>query len=141
MRSLFDVNFLIALLQPDHVHHQRAQGWWEANESDGWASCPLTENGFARVVSQTGQRPLTAAGALRFLSDQAASTNHAFWPDDISLTDSDLFRFDRILGPKQLTDIYLLGLAVRNDGRLATFDRGISAIAVKGAEQRHLIAI
>ena len=141
MRSLFDVNFLIALLQPDHVHHQQAQSWWEANESDGWASCPLTENGFARVVAQTGPRPLTAAAALRFLSEQVASTNHAFWPDDISLTDTDFFRFDRILGPKQLTDIYLLGLAVRNDGRLATFDRSISALAVKGAERRHLIVV
>jgi toxin-antitoxin system PIN domain toxin len=141
MRSLFDVNFLIALLQPDHLHHRRAQSWWEANDSHGWASCPLTENGFARVVSQTALRPLTAAAALRFLSEQAASTNHAFWSDDISLTDPDLFRFDRILGPKQLTDIYLLGLAVQNDGRLATFDRSISAAAVKGAEQRHLIVI
>lgn len=141
MRSLFDVTVLIALLQPDHVHHQRAQHWWALNEKDGWASCPLTENGFARVVSQISQRSLTAAAALRFLSKQAAATNHAFWPDDISLTDSSRFQVESVLGPKQITDIYLLGLAVQNGGRLATFDRAISRSAVKGADERHLAVL
>jgi hypothetical protein len=70
-----------------------------------------------------------------------SADDHAFWFDDISLTDMQLFDRDHILGPKQLTDIYLLALAVRNGGRLATFDPAIPLAAVRGAEPRHVAVI
>jgi toxin-antitoxin system PIN domain toxin len=142
LRALFDVNLLIALFQPDHMHHRPAHEWWDSNREEGWATCPLTENGFVRIVSQTGYaRPMPAAAALRFLAEQFAETNHAFWPDNLSLTDAQQFHHDGILGPKQLTDVYLLGLAVANGGRLATFDRSISIGAVHDAESRHLAVL
>lgn len=142
MRSLLDVNFLIALLQPDHVHHSSAHRWWTENRSGGWASCPLTQNGFVRIVSQARySNPIPVTRALALLQEETAATDHAFWPDDVSLTDLQRFDSERILGPKQLTDIYLLALAVKNGGRLATLDRAIPIAAVRGAEPRHVAVI
>lgn len=142
MRALFDVNLLFALLQPDHVHFERAHGWWDANRVHGWASCPLTQNGFIRILSQPGyQRPVPVALALAALTDQTQTTDHAFWPDDVSLLDETRFRRDRMLGPKQLTDVYLLGLAVQHGGRLATLDRTIPLAAVRGAQARHVAVV
>src|SRR5436305_9223045 len=86
MRSLFDVNLLLALLQPDHVHFDRSQEWWGANQHHGWASCPLTQNGFVRIVSQqTYRKPLPAAEAVMRLAEQIGQTDHVFWSDDVSI--------------------------------------------------------
>ena len=142
MRSLFDVNVLLALFQPDHVHFERTQEWWKANESYGWASCPLTQNGFARILSQQSYRkPLPTAEAIARLAEQVERTNHKFWSDDVSIADREVFDQSGILGPNQITDAYLLALAVKNGGRLATLDQNISLRAVRGAESRHLVVI
>jgi uncharacterized protein len=142
VRSLLDVNVLIALFQLNHTHHQQAHEWWAANRADGWASCPLTQNGFVRIVSQSKYRDaLTIVEAIRRLQIFIDQTEHTFWPDDISFLDPQRFERGRILGPKQLTDIYLLALAVKNGGRLATFDRTIPLGAVRGAEKRHVAVI
>ena len=142
MRALFDVNLLLALLQPDHLHFERAQKWWEANQQYGWASCPLTENGFVRIISQrTYQKPLLAAEAVRRLAEQIEATNHLFWSDNLSIADSAVFDPHGILGPNQITDVYLLALAVTNGGRLATLDSAVSLRAVRGAKPRHLVVI
>jgi toxin-antitoxin system PIN domain toxin len=142
VRALFDVNFLIAMLDTDHVRNARAQDWWDAEKESGWATCPLTQNGFVRVVSQPGYKnPIAMTFALDLLAQQMAETDHAFWPDDISILDTYLFDRDRILGPGQLTDIYLLGLTVKNDGRLVTLDQTIPLAAVRGAQARHVVVI
>jgi len=126
----------------DHIHHRAALAWWRSERGNGWASCPLTQNGFVRISCQGNypRRP-TAAQAIAQLRLQLADPSHEFWPDDISVADDDLFDRTRILGPKQLTDVYLLALAVKNGGRLATFDRSIPLAAVRGAELRHLAVI
>jgi len=142
MRALFDVNVLLALLQPDHVHFDRAQQWWKANEKHGWASCPLTQNGFVRILSkQTYPRPLPTAEAIVRLVEQTERTDHIFWADDLSIADKAMFDPTGILGPNQITDVYLLALAVKNGGRFATLDQGLSLRAVRGAEPRHLAVI
>jgi predicted nucleic acid-binding protein len=79
--------------------------------------------------------------ALELFAEQIAGSDHVFWSDDISLTDSRCFDGTRILGPKQLTDVYLLALAVKNGGRLATLDRTVPLAAVRGAEPRHVVVI
>jgi uncharacterized protein len=142
MQALLDVNVLIALFQPDHVHHQAAHRWWSANRGIGWASCPLTQNGFIRIVSQPRYAMrLALQNAMSKLHLFIAQTDHAFWADDISLLDAALFQHDHMLGPKQLTDIYLLGLALKNGGRLATLDRTIPIGAVRGAGPEHVAVI
>jgi toxin-antitoxin system PIN domain toxin len=142
MRALFDVNVLIAMIDEDHEHHGKAHEWWTANISAGWATCPLTENGLVRIMSQSRYKsPISATFAIDLLAEQIGQTDHAFWPDDVSLRDSTWFDPDRILGPNQITDAYLLALAVKNGGRLATFDRSIALGVVRRAELQHLVAI
>jgi uncharacterized protein len=141
MRALLDVNVLVALLQPDHVHFERAHRWW-AEQSGGWASCPLTQNGFIRIVSQPSYpRPLPVARAIEELAARIAETDHQFWPDDVSLLDPETVDRSRLLGPKQLTDVYLLALAVKNGGGLTTFDRAIPIRAVRRAEAENLVVL
>lgn len=142
MRALFDVNVLLALFDPEHMHHRRASGWWDRQKSDGWASCPLTQNGFIRIIAKPSYPdPLPIAKAISLLWGQLALPSHAFWLDDISIADPAVFDHRRILGPNQLTDVYLLALAVENGGRLATFDRSIPIAVVRGAEARHLAVL
>jgi uncharacterized protein len=132
--SLLDVNLLIALFDPDHVHHELAHDWFEHNRADGWATCPLTENGFLRILSNPAYGlPLTRVASLaRSLSTFCASGGHHFWADGVSLRDAKLFDLT-LTGHRHVTDVYLLGLAKKMGGRLATFDRTIPAGAVKGA--------
>jgi uncharacterized protein len=142
MRALLDVNVLIALFDPIHIHHERAHAWWAINRINGWASCPITENGVARILSQPsypGAR--STAGAMHLLEVFAEQNDHEFWSDDISLLDRQRFNRDHMVGPKQLTDIYLLGLAIKNRGLFATFDRAIPRNAANGADTRNLVII
>jgi toxin-antitoxin system PIN domain toxin len=142
MRALFDVNMLLALFDAEHLHHTRAFAWWTANRESGWASCPLTQNGFLRVISGSGYtRPRGLADAMALLRGQIAQPGHEFWRDEVSIADPNIFDHSRILGPNQITDAYLLALAVKNGGRFATLDRGVPVRAVNGAEARHLAVI
>lgn len=130
------------MFDPAHVHHNLAQEWWRGNRNMGWASCPLTQNGFLRVISRpTYPNPFHIHQAADILLAQINEPGHLFWPDNLSLVDATDFDRDRILGPNQITDIYLLGLAVRNNGRLVTFDRAISLAAVHGARAQHLVVL
>lgn len=142
MRTLFDVNVLIALFDPDHIHHERAHRWWAAHEDEGWATCPITENGLVRVISQPAYpKAISVTAAVDLLRSATSIDGHAFWPDDVSLADSGRIDGTRILGAKQLTDVYLVALAIKRRGRLATFDTSIPLAAVKGAAGRHVVVV
>ena len=142
MRALFDVNVLIALHDSDHVHHTRAGEWLEAHSLSGWASTPLTQNGCLRVMSQPAySNPQPIALLVQMLQSSTAASLHALWADDISILDGHLFRHTHIHSPKQLTYLYLLGLAVRHQGRLVTFDQRIPLSAVHGAKPEHLVVL
>jgi toxin-antitoxin system PIN domain toxin len=134
---LLDVNVLVALFLPSHVHHEVAHEWFADRAHDGWATCPITENGFLRVVlNQPGSDiPLRPRLAVDHLRRFCAGGGHHYWPDAVSLRDSSIFQFDYIAGPRQFTDVYLLGLAHKMGGRLATFDRGIPIKAIIGARK------
>lgn len=142
MRALLDVNVLLALMDRDHVHHRPALAWWRNERHKGWASCPLTQNGFVRIACQ-GRYPLrpTAAQAIALLRLQLGQASHEFWPDEVSIADDTLFDSSRILGPKQITDVYLLALAIKNGGRLVTFDRAIPLAAVRGTRPRDVVML
>lgn len=139
MRALLDVNVLIAMLDADHSLHGRATKWFGDQARAGWASCPITQNGCIRIMSHPGypgSLPLQAI--MGRLTEAVASAFHEFWPDDISLLDTEVANPIRILGPRQLTDIYLLALAVRYRGQFVTFDTSVSLDAVTGAKKNHL---
>jgi len=133
--ALLDVNLLVALFDPDHVHHELAHDWFADNRRDGWATCPLTECGFLRVLSNPAySSPVSRPGPLlERLRQFCQSGQHEFWGDTVSLRDERVFDVSRLGGHRQLTDVYLLGLAVSHRGRLATFDRTIPVGPVIGA--------
>jgi toxin-antitoxin system PIN domain toxin len=140
--ALLDVNVLIALFDASHVHHEAAHDWFADNRTSGWATCPLTENGFLRILTHPSVAVETdRATVLASLRKFCASGHHAFWGDTVSLRDAALFDPASPLTHRQLTDVYLLGLATRMGGRLATFDRAIPLKAVKGATRAHLAVI
>ena len=142
MRALLDVNVLIALLDRDHLHHARAQGWLAENISYGWASCPLTQNGCIRIMSQTSYpNALPAAAVAERLAAAAATHHHAFWPDAVSMLDDRLIDWGSVLGSRQVTDVYLLALASQQGGRLVTLDRSVSLKAVPAAKGKNLVVI
>jgi hypothetical protein len=144
MRALLDVNVLIALLDPDHSFHRRAHEWWAANKKSGWASCPLTENGCVRIISNPGysQRvQFTAGDVISNLRTFTQNTDHEFWSDDLSLLDVSVFAAERIHRSRQITDFYLLSLAAHRNAQLATFDTNIPLSAVKTAIPKNLCAI
>ena len=142
MRALLDVNVLVALLDGGHLHHRAATDWLAAHAGAGWASCPLTQNGCVRILSLTSypnaQPPAAVAERLGLA---LAAQHHEFWPDSVSLLEPQRLRWDRVLASRQVTDAYLLALAVARVGRLVTFDRCISIAAVQGASKRHLVIL
>lgn len=144
MRALLDINVIIALFDPDHSFHERAHGWWAVHGKDGWASCPLTENGVIRIMSNPGySRKMQFSrgdliGRLHQFTDQ---TDHEFWDDTISFRDKIVFARDRIHSSRQLTDLYLLALATAHQARLVTFDTGIPLSAVNDAQEKNLCVI
>ena len=141
--ALLDVNVLVALFDPDHIHHDLAHDWFADNRSHGWATCPITENGFVRVLANPayGGPVSRASELLSRLVMFCHAADHRFWPDAVSLRDETRFDPAMVTGHRQLTDIYLLGLASTRSGRLATFDRTIPVKAVVGATTQTLAVI
>lgn len=139
MRALLDVNVLIALLDDAHVHHATAMAWLGENIQQGWASCPLTQNGCVRIMSQPAYpnaRPPAEVAAR--LHEATQSPQHQFWPDALSLLDATHFNWSQLFHPRQLTDAYLLALAVQHQGVFVTFDHALPLQAVAGATHEHL---
>lgn len=142
MRALLDVNVLIALLDSDHTSHGVAMGWFAEHAQEGWCSCPITQNGCIRIMSNAGYpNPLPLQAVMKRLADACAEDVHKFWADDMSLLDSELIDATRIHVPRQLTDIYLLALAVEHQGRFVTFDGKISLAAVRKASPENLVVL
>ena len=144
MRSLLHINVVIALLDSDHDFHHRAHEWWREHRGEGWASCPLTENGVVRIMSNPAYNPrrsLAPTTVAELLRTFAGRTNHEFWPDTVSFLDSAVMDTKKVLGPRQITDLYLLALAASRGGRLVTFDDSIHREAVRtaGPESLHTI--
>lgn len=133
---LLDVNLLLALCDSQHIHHNPAHDWFATKGKSAWATCPITENGFIRIASHPSypNSPGRASIATDLLREFRGISGHHFWPDAVSLTDKALFRLASVQSANQTTDVYLLGLAVKHGGKLATFDRSIPTSGVIGGE-------
>ena len=142
MIALLDANMLIALFDAAHAHHQRAHEWLSEHRSEGWATCPLTENACVRVFSQPaypGRLPV--ADIVGRLRRATSSSDHHFWPDRISVCDPSLFAHDQLLSSKHLTDLYLIALAASNKGCLVSFDQKIPSAVVLSATAENLVVL
>lgn len=142
MRALLDVNVLVALLDAAHVHHTAASGWLDRNLEQGWASCPLTQVGCLRLLSsEKYPRPQPVAAVAARLREATSTRFHEFWADDFSVLDTTRLDHDWLLRTRQVSDGYLLAMAVRRDGVFVTLDGGIDLNLVRGAQARHVRVI
>ena len=140
MRALLDVNVLIALLDSDHTSHVVALRWFEKRAREGRASCPISQNGCVRIMSNPSYpNALPVQAIMKRLADACEADVHEFWSDEVSLLDPDVVDTTRIHGPRQLTDIYLLALAVEQEGRFVTFDTGVPLAIVRKATADNLV--
>ena len=144
MTCLLDVNLLIALLWPTHEAHTKAQRWFVQNAHHGWATCAMTQAGFVRIVSNPvfSRRSTSPTDALTVLTGSLNHPSHRFWTEDITLADALAYCGKGVVGHQQVTDAYLLGLAIHKKGKLATFDSSISSLLPKeSAAIGHLVLI
>ena len=140
---LLDVNVLIALMWPAHESHPQAQGWFSRKSRDGWATCPFTEAAFVRIITNPvfSRDAVTPPEALKLLAANLNHPSHHFWPDEISLVAATQPFARRLVGHQQVTDAYLLGLALHKKGKLATMDRGILALVPEKSSAEDIVEI
>ncbi|MGE2724369.1 TA system VapC family ribonuclease toxin [Mycolicibacterium pulveris] len=119
MTTLLDANVLIALVVPEHVHHDAAAEWLSALET-AFATCPITQGSVVRFLLRSGQPAEVARDVINAF---AGAPRHEFWPDSISFADVDL---NGVVGHRQATDAYLAQLARIHDGQFATLDSGLA---------------
>lgn len=131
MASLFDVNVLIASADERHAAHKSVHLWLNETAGKPWATCPLTQAAFVRIISQPHfhERPVSVREACELLAAITQRPGHRFWPMDIDLVEAVAPIQEKLFGHRQITDAYLLGLAIQNKGRLVTLDRGIETLA------------
>lgn len=143
MIGLLDVNMLVAMAWPNHVHHEPARRWFEDNYRHGWATCPATESGFVRVSSNRRVTPAATSPeqAIRLLRDMTALEGHTFWTDDTSIARSRWIAAEKLVGHGQVTDAHLVAVTLSRGGRLVTFDGGIAEILPAGAAEDVLVVL
>ena len=142
MRALLDINVMIALLDAGHLMHRTAQHWMAREVETGWATCPITQNGVLRIMSQPAYpnaQPVARVAAR--LQEACNHPSHAFWPEAISLLGDGVIHWDRVLGHRQITDAFLLAVAAARGGRFVSFDRRIRTDHVCAAKAEHLCVI
>ena len=140
---LLDTNVLVALLWPSHAEHDLAAKWFARRRGKGWASCPLTEAGFVRIVSNPAfsRDAVTPREAASLLAANTSAGDHVFWPDELPFAGAAAFAGPRLVGHQQVTDAYLLGLALRRDGGLATLDKAIVALTLPQSAERKALEV
>lgn len=142
-RALLDTSVLIALCDPSHSMHGAALAWL-AQATEGVATCPIVENGAVRILSQpkyASGTPISTSSAVFAVREIRNVTGYEFWADDVSLLDTKIFDASALMGPAQVTDSYLLALAVKRDAVFVTLDTRLMLSAVLGAAQRHLYTL
>jgi len=132
---LLDANVLIALAWPEHVAHEKTGRWFARHSTSGWATCPFTEAAFVRTLSNPTFSPkaLTPQNALAVLTENLELPGHRFWPADLPIAEATRSIRHRLTGHRQLTDAYLIALAIRHRARLATLDKAIASWAPSGS--------
>lgn len=141
---LLDINVLLALCDEAHEFHEIAWAWFTPRRVKGWITCPLTENGFLRILGHPAHpsRMGSLGAAREILEDLCESEGHQFWPDEVSVRNRSQFPELAQATSKTLTDLYLLGLAAVKKGRFATFDRRVNAsVVVGGSTALEVIAV
>jgi len=140
---LLDVNVLIALMWPAHESHATALNWFQRNNSQGWATCPFTQAAFVRIVSNPAfsRDAVTPQEAVSLLESNLRHTHHEFWPDELDFVAATRSFLPTLIGHRQVTDAYLLGLAQKRKGKLVSLDRSVAALLPKLTSEKELLVL
>jgi len=141
---LLDVNVLVAMAWPKHRGHDRVQSWFARHADAWWATCPFTQAGFVRILSNPAFSPtaLTPGHALELLKTNLDHPKHRFWEEDIGFAAAVEPFAGKIVGHRQVSDAYLLGLVIHRNAALATLDQSIVALLpYKSAERQRIVVI
>jgi toxin-antitoxin system PIN domain toxin len=140
---LLDTNVLVALLWPGHAQHDLVVKWFARHRGRGWATCPLTEAAFVRIVSNPAfsRDAVTPREAAGVLAANTRAEDHVFWPDEMAFAAAVGFAGVRLVGHQQVTDAYLLGLAIHRGGVLATLDARIAALTEPRSAERKALEV
>ena len=143
MVHLLDLNLLIALAWPSHVHHSQAHTWFADKAPSGWATCPFTQCGFVRLSSNSRiiSDAVPLQQALALLEEMVSHPHHVFWPDAVPLVGTEFISTRFLVGHRQVTDAYLLGLAIYHGGRLATLDKSIAHLLPAGSPHKAALEV
>lgn len=127
---LLDVNVVVPLFWSRHPDHNVTQEWFKENERKGWATCPITQAAFVRIVSNPSfsTDAVSPVEAIVLLEEALDRSTHEFWPDDLSFAEAAACLKPDLSGHKQITDVYLLGLAIHHRAKLVTFDRPLASL-------------
>ena len=140
MTALLDLNVFVALAWPAHEHHASARNWFLSRGRSKWATCPITQLGFVRLLSNSAFSPdaLAVREALELLAKNVNQPAHEFWSDSLPVPRALKALTRDAFGHRQITDAYLLSLAVRHKAVLTTFDRGLVEFAVQAKIGSHV---
>jgi len=140
---LLDVNVLVAMAWPSHEAHKKAQHWFSLHANAGWATCPITQSAFVRILSNPGfsENALTPKDALHLLQANLGQARHEFWADELTLRQALGNLEQELSGHQQITDAYLLGLAVYHRAKFATLDRAVAALLPTKDMQRQFVEL
>ena len=140
---LLDVNVLIALAWPLHVHHAIAHAWFEKLGHKSWSTCPLTQLAFVRISSNPKiiSTAVSPRAAVQALGEMIELAGHVFWADDLRVNDLASFASSALVGHRQVTDAYLIELAKRRKGKLATLDAGLADLLPQSERAKYVVLI
>jgi hypothetical protein len=143
MVALLDVNVLVALAWPTHMHHELVHQWLEHHKDRRWATCPLTQSGFVRVSSNRHVIPAAKSPreALQALESMLAHPHHVFLPDDLSIADRQWVAVEKLIGYRQVTDAHLLGVALKNSAQCVTLDHSMVSLVPAGFDPKQAVTV
>ncbi len=138
-KHLADLNVLMALTDENHLHHARTVEWLDGPGGHNWGVCALTAAGFLRLATNPRIRSASIEEACDVLATLIDHPGYRFWPivDDWATLAAPFL--ERVYGHQQITDAYLLGLAVKEGGVLVTMDKAIRSLAGNRYSQNVLL--
>ncbi|HEY1462623.1 MAG TPA: TA system VapC family ribonuclease toxin [Terriglobales bacterium] len=137
------MNVLIALSWPQHQHHGSVQHWFARHGENGWATCPFTQIGFVRILSNPSfsRNAVSPWEAMRILIANIEHIGHRFWPDELNIRAVDDLFSTKLQGHQQINDAYLLAMVIHKKSKLVTLDKGLGDLLPERFSQREFIEL
>ena len=135
---LLDVNVAVALLDEAHIHHEAAEKWFDT-PGLRWALCAFTEAGVLRFFTRPKTGEMSMEQITAMLGRLKEQPGYHYQPVSADWQELTKPFSKRVHGHNQVTDAYLLGVAVREGLVLTTFDKAVVHLA--GEHRGHVLVL